>query len=75
VCGRCNYKTCKKSQYDRHLSTDKHTFRTIETTMEQKSSESSTSKQCICGICFNSRTTLWRHKKKCKFEESSDEEG
>ena len=26
--------------------------------------------QCICGIYFNSRTTLWRHKKVCthKFE-------
>ena len=23
---------------------------------------------CICGICFNSRTTLWRHKKVCKSE-------
>jgi hypothetical protein len=28
--------------------------------------KSSTNLQCICGICFNSRTTLWRHKKICK---------
>ena len=68
VCELCDYTTCRSSQYKRHLLTDKHITRTIETRMKQKSSESS-GHQCICGICFNSRTTLWRHKKKCTFEE------
>ncbi len=26
--------------------------------------------QCLCGINFNNRTTLWRHKKKCDFEKN-----
>jgi hypothetical protein len=26
--------------------------------------------QCACKISFNSRTTLWRHKKKCNFEKN-----
>jgi hypothetical protein len=38
---------------------------TNETEMKQNVSKNL---QCICGINFNSRTTLWRHKKKCNFE-------
>lgn len=73
TCELCHYTTCRKSQYDRHLSTDKHISRTIETESKPKSSESS-GHQCICGICFNSRTTLWRHKKTCSFEEKTSAE-
>ena len=65
VCNLCHYSTCRKSQYKRHLTTDKHKFRTFETPSKQNSSESSIGHQCICGINFNSRTTLWRHKKIC----------
>jgi hypothetical protein len=72
TCALCNYVTRRKSQYNRHLTTDKHISRNFETNLkqlEQKSSESSGHK-CICGICFNSRTTLWRHKKVCSFEKN-----
>jgi len=68
VCKQCYYSTCRKNQYERHLSTDKHQTRTFETYLKhlkQNSSESSTGYQCFCGINFNSRTTLWRHKKIC----------
>ena len=34
--------------------------------MKQISSEKF---QCICGILFKSRTTLWRHKKVCNQEQ------
>jgi hypothetical protein len=67
-CEHCDYSTCRKSQYVRHLTTDKHqnrTNETFETEMKHKSTEKF---QCICGILFNSRSTLWRHKKKCKEE-------
>ena len=72
-CELCDYSTIRKSQYERHLSTDKHKMKqngTFETSLVQKSSENL---QCICGICFNSRTTLWRHKKVCKSEKQFDE--
>jgi len=42
---------------------------TNETDLSQKVAESL---QCICGICFNSRTTLWRHKKQCTFEKDEN---
>ena len=64
-CETCLYYTSRKSQFERHLSTDKHkkrTNETFETEMKQNCSEKF---QCICGVDFNSRTTLWRHKKVC----------
>jgi len=67
-CELCEYITCRKSQYNRHLTTNKHNVKqneTFETDLVQKSSEKL---QCTCGIYFNSRTTLWRHKKICNFE-------
>jgi transcriptional regulator with GAF, ATPase, and Fis domain len=70
-CNICDYSSCRKGQYLRHLSTDKHKMKLNETNLVQKSSEKF---QCICGICFNSRTTLWRHKKICKSENKYEEE-
>jgi len=73
-CELCHYSTCRKGQFERHLETDKHKMKqngTFETDLVQKSSENL---QCICGICFNSRTTLWRHKKICNFENKINED-
>ena len=61
-CIYCNYITSRKSQYDRHLSTDKHKKHTNETNLKQKSSQKFV---CSCNKIFNSRTTLWRHKNNC----------
>ena len=62
VCEYCDYNTSRKSQYDRHLSTDKHKKQTNETNLRQKSSQKFV---CSCNKIFNSRTTLWRHKNNC----------
>ena len=62
VCEYCHYNTSRKSQYDRHLSTDKHKKHTNETNLKQKSSQKFV---CSCNKIFNSRTTLWRHKNNC----------
>jgi len=62
VCEYCDYNTARKSQYDRHLSTDKHKKRENETYLKQESSKKFV---CFCNKSFNSRTSLWRHKNKC----------
>jgi len=71
-CACCDYSTCRKSQYQRHLTTDKHNKVINGSKMVENDSDlvpkGSKIYQCICGIYFNSRTTLWRHKKKCNFE-------
>ena len=61
-CACCKYITNNKKDYNKHILTAKHQNETI---MKQNSPEKSHDMQCNCGLFFNSRTTLWRHKKKC----------
>ena len=62
-CECCDYTTSYKSKYDRHIITDKHMFRTNET---KKGTQTVNSYVCEkCNLNFNSRTTMWRHKKTC----------
>ena len=70
-CLFCNYKCSVKFSYERHLLTPKHINKENETN-ETKNETNETKKEkkekqvvCDCGIVFNSRTTLWRHKKTC----------
>jgi len=69
MCVNCHYNTSRKSQYDRHLSTQKHINNEISTNINKKSSESSIVFICKCGKIYKERTGLWRHKSKCFFEE------
>ncbi len=69
-CSTCGYKCSVKFSYDRHLLTAKHMSQsqmkqneTNETKKEKK--EKKEKNMCECGICYHSRTSLWRHKKTC----------
>ena len=73
VCECCHYTTSRKSQFDRHLSTDKHKKRENETNETDLKQESSKKFVCFCNKSFNSRTSLWRHKNKC-IESKTDED-
>jgi hypothetical protein len=82
-CDCCNYICCVKFSYDRHLTTSKHikqsqitqneTNETNETKLETKKEKKTTDNICECGQIFYSRTTLWRHKKKCAVIETITE--
>jgi hypothetical protein len=82
-CIYCDYKCCVKFSYERHLLTAKHQKlvkmkqnETNETKKEkkEKKEKNTLNNSCDCGIIFNSRTTLWRHKKTCITIEKSDNE-
>ena len=74
-CEMCDYTTCRKSQYDRHLLTDKHINMSKSTFFNQKVPKSSTAFECDCGKQYKDKSGLWRHKKKCtKKEEKIGEE-
>jgi len=64
-CKNCDYYTFRKSQYDRHLSTDKHLNQEKSTFFNQKVPKSSAAFECICGKIYKDKSGLWRHKKKC----------
>jgi len=64
-CKECDFICFKKSNYRAHLTTLKHEKMINETNLKQLDV---LSEHTICPVCrteFNSRTTLWRHKKKC----------
>ena len=70
-CEMCDY-TCRyKSDYDKHLSTAKHKYRTLSNGKSSKLEY-----LCDCGKVYSARNSLWYHKKKCTFQVSvQDKEG
>ena len=66
-CAVCDYTTSKKSNYNKHLLTKKHSEKALPKCYqpEKKSSQ----KIYVCEICekeYKSRKGLWGHKKICK---------
>jgi hypothetical protein len=63
-CEYCDFKACKKNDYDRHVSTQKHKNHILTTDDNTKHAKKHT-----CNYCekeYNDRAGLWRHKKKCQ---------
>ena len=62
-CEKCDYGTCKKSSYDNHVLSAKHTK-----TTDNNENMPKQSKCYLCEKCnakYKDRAGLWRHKKKC----------
>ena len=69
VCEKCDYETSKKSSFDKHLLTAKHSVSVTGDTGDANC-DIKVAKSCslICGKCYksyNSRNGLWKHKKTC----------
>ena len=63
-CKWCYYYTDKKSSFDKHLLSRKHICNTDSTLCNEKVADN-----LVCLLCnkeYNSRVSLWRHKKICK---------
>ena len=72
-CSKCHYNTSRKSQYDRHILTDKHKKITQDdVSCYIKVPKSSESYFCKCGKEYKHRQGLWKHKKTCKAEDNSN---
>jgi hypothetical protein len=64
TCDNCDYNTCRKSSYEKHLSTLKHQINTFSTKSCKK-----VANDFICKTCnkiYKERSGLWRHNKLCK---------
>ena len=75
-CNNCNYKTCDKKDYNKHLLTTKHknniSIDNSLTNLEKKSEKSENNNNifiCKCGKNYKSRQGIYLHKKKCNFKE------
>jgi hypothetical protein len=74
-CKDCYFKCFKKSDWERHITTQKHFHRTKHLNLEPKSAENE--KIFVCKFCqksYKARNSLWYHEKKCEFitEKSSN---
>jgi len=69
-CNFCDYGTCKKSAYNDHLFTTKH-----KKSMNSNVKPAKPANSFVCQICekiYKDNSGLWRHKKKCKVENSDN---
>jgi hypothetical protein len=69
ICEKCDYKTSKKSSFDKHLLTDKHNI-SLKSDAGDTNCDIKVAKSCslMCEKCYksyNSRNGLWKHKKTC----------
>jgi hypothetical protein len=62
-CESCDYICCKQSDWDKHVLTSKHNFRTNSNKFEPKESEEFFCKNC--NKKYTARNSLWYHEKKC----------
>lgn len=68
VCKICDYTTSRKSQYDRHISTDKHNSKVLAINGNGSAMEKVPNNYYPCELCkktYKDPSGLWRHKKKC----------
>jgi len=70
-CKLCHFNTCKITDYNRHLVTQKH-IRNASATSGNKKLEKNTYICENCGKEYSDRTGLWKHKKKCNLEEAEE---
>jgi hypothetical protein len=61
-CKKCDFGCSKSSDWNRHILTLKHQS---ETSFTEVAQEKDAIYKCFCGQILNSRSTIWRHKKKC----------
>ena len=61
-CYSCDFKCCKKSNYDTHLTTRKHLMRNNASFL----AEEIKCYECSCGKKYKHQQTLSAHKKQCK---------
>jgi len=68
-CIVCDYYTCKKSEFIRHLSTRKHSLSHVGNDLElfgnQKNAKNAKPYLCNCGKKYETTSGLWKHKKIC----------
>ena len=63
VCNICKYSTCRKSQYDRHLDTSNHIFKS--TLVNNTSNPKTKEYKCVCGKIYRYDSGYYRHKRTC----------
>jgi hypothetical protein len=74
-CDICHYSTSRKSQYLRHVATDKHKFNDLAMVSNDLAMVKSSTHTCEnCKKKYKDNSGLWRHKQKCCVIKSTNDE-
>ena len=65
ICEKCDYKCCRKSDYNKHLTTTKHKNN------DEQLHQTLKKYTCSCGKEYSFRQGLYLHKKKCNENEKN----
>jgi hypothetical protein len=73
-CSICDYVTCNKKDYVKHISTQKHQILTndLQEIPKNPSSAILQNNVCECGNVYKHRQSLYKHKKYCKIIKKYD---
>jgi len=74
ICEMCDFKCCKNSNFNKHILTAKHIFKSQGTNkniyISKKMPETQENFTCKCGKNYKYYSGLWKHKHKCNFIET-----
>jgi len=68
-CEICDFNTCNKKDFSRHLTTDKH----IGLTNPNEKTQKNPFFNCICGKSYKHLSSLCAHKKKCQIDNNMED--
>jgi hypothetical protein len=71
-CEKCDFKCCKKFNWDRHLTTSKHLDDHFGKEKKEQKEQKEQNYACGCGKIYSNASGLWKHKKKCNSLEKID---
>jgi uncharacterized C2H2 Zn-finger protein len=69
-CNVCDFSSCNKKDYTRHVQTKKHIFNVSQCFSIEKTQKNPY--ECNCGKIYKDNSGLWRHKKKCTSEKKEE---
>ena len=67
-CEKCDYYSKRKSQFERHLQTNKHKHNKCYINATDK-----VPYKCLCGKIYKHHSSFYRHKKECKYKPDEKE--
>jgi hypothetical protein len=74
-CNFCTFNTSNKKDFNRHNLTKKHIFNVCQSeSIEKTPKPQQNPYECNCGKTYKDYSGLWRHKKKCIFEDKEIKE-
>jgi hypothetical protein len=71
ICEKCNYKCCKRSDWNKHISTRKHknVYSSLPKCLPELAKISENKFSCQCGKEYKHKQSLYVHRKKCNINE------